>query len=263
MAQGPDPDRTPAQGVGGQGGAAHFAAIAADYAAFRPTYPAALFEQIARASPHHARALDCGTGNGQAAQGLAAYFRQVLATDLSPSQLRQAAPHAGVSYAAMRAEHMALPDRCMDCITVAQALHWLSVDEFYAEARRVLHPGGILAVWCYGRVELRPELNPPIQAFNAAVAPYWPRERSLVDRGYRDLPFPFEELPTPPMQLEQDWNLHALLGYAGTWSAVAQYRAVTGVDPVARLRMELERVWGDPATVERARWPLSLRLGRA
>ena len=262
MAQGPDPDRTTAQGVAGLGASAHFAAIAAAYAAFRPTYPAALFEHIARASPRHARALDCGTGNGQAAHGLAAHFRRVLATDLSPGQLRQAAPHARVCYAAMRAERTALPNRCMDCVTVAQALHWLPLAEFYAEARRVLNPGGILAVWCYGRVELRAELNPPLQAFSDAVAPYWPRERSMVDRGYRDVPFPFKELPALSIRLEQDWTLAALLGYAGTWSAVARFRAATGTDPVARLRAELARRWGDPGALERVWWPLSLRMGR-
>ncbi|MCP4490067.1 MAG: class I SAM-dependent methyltransferase, partial [Gammaproteobacteria bacterium] len=32
-------------------------------------------------------------------------------------------------------------------ITVAQALHWFNIDFFFKEVKRVLKPGGILAVW--------------------------------------------------------------------------------------------------------------------
>jgi ubiquinone/menaquinone biosynthesis C-methylase UbiE len=34
----------------------------------------------------------------------------------------------------------------IDIITVAQALHWFALDLFYAEAKRVLKPQGVLAV---------------------------------------------------------------------------------------------------------------------
>ncbi|MEO8452199.1 MAG: SAM-dependent methyltransferase, partial [Gemmatimonadota bacterium] len=48
----------------------HFSAGARGYAAFRPTYPAAVFEWIASQCAGHDLAWDCATGNGQAARGL-------------------------------------------------------------------------------------------------------------------------------------------------------------------------------------------------
>ena len=68
----------------------HFSAHAQNYARFRPTYPTELFAWLASQSPGHRLAWDCGTGNGQAALGLADHFVHVHATDLSPQQLAQA-----------------------------------------------------------------------------------------------------------------------------------------------------------------------------
>jgi methylase of polypeptide subunit release factors len=59
---------------------------AASYATFRPRHPNALFAALAARAPSRRRAWDCGTGNGQAAAGLAARFEQVLATDPSAEQ---------------------------------------------------------------------------------------------------------------------------------------------------------------------------------
>ncbi|MBD0326304.1 MAG: SAM-dependent methyltransferase, partial [Pyrinomonadaceae bacterium] len=48
----------------------HFSEQSADYAKYRPRYPAALFEYLASVTAEHERAWDCATGNGQAALGL-------------------------------------------------------------------------------------------------------------------------------------------------------------------------------------------------
>ncbi|MES1194587.1 MAG: SAM-dependent methyltransferase, partial [Opitutus sp.] len=52
----------------------HFSTQAATYARARPTYPPALFAELARLAPGNALAWDAGTGNGQAAVALAAQF---------------------------------------------------------------------------------------------------------------------------------------------------------------------------------------------
>ncbi|HYG65995.1 MAG TPA: SAM-dependent methyltransferase, partial [Thermoanaerobaculia bacterium] len=59
----------------------HFSGHAADYASFRPGYPAVLFERVAALPRHRRLAWDCGTGSGQAAVGLAEHFERVIATD--------------------------------------------------------------------------------------------------------------------------------------------------------------------------------------
>ena len=66
------------------------------YASFRPQYPPALFDWLAANSPAHGRALDIACGNGQASAPLRQHFRQVLACDGSPQQLRAAPDLAGI-----------------------------------------------------------------------------------------------------------------------------------------------------------------------
>ncbi len=76
----------------------HFSAHAAEYAKFRPGYPRELFDYLASLVRMRERAWDCATGNGQAAIGLAKYFREVIATDASTQQLAKASPVANVAY---------------------------------------------------------------------------------------------------------------------------------------------------------------------
>jgi hypothetical protein len=95
------------------------------------------------------------------------------------------------------------------------------------------------------------------------IAPYWPPERGMVGAGYRELDFPFAELAVPAFEMACDWTLAELLGYAGTWSAVAAHRRATGRDPVPALGEALGPAWGDPARRVRVRWPLTVRAGRA
>ncbi|MEK7716601.1 MAG: SAM-dependent methyltransferase, partial [Pseudomonadota bacterium] len=65
----------------------HFSQHAGDYARYRPDYPEALFAFLTKSVTQHELAWDCGTGNGQAALGLAGHFDRVIATDPSQTQI--------------------------------------------------------------------------------------------------------------------------------------------------------------------------------
>ena len=186
-----------------------------------------------------------------------------MATDASAAQLAAALAHPRVRYRQAPADASGLPPRSVELVTVAQALHWLDRPAFYAEARRVLVPGGVVAVWCYGLVELGPGLDELIRAFyDQTVGPYWPPERALVETGYRTIDFPFVELPLPPVAMEANVTLAELGGYLGTWSAVLRYRSARGHDPVAPLLDRLGPGWGGPEGRRTARWELAVRAGR-
>lgn len=120
----------------------HFSGVAADYARFRPGYPAALFDWLAARTPGHDFAWDCGCGNGQASVPLAERYRRVAATDASARQIELAPPQPRIEYRVAPAEASGLPDHSADLVTVAQALHWFDFDRFYTEVERVLKPGG-------------------------------------------------------------------------------------------------------------------------
>lgn len=245
----------------------HFSAGARDYARYRPHYPAPLIDWLASRCARRERAWDCGTGSGQAAVAVRGHFSEVVATDPSIGQLASAERAPGVEYLAMAAERCALRSASMDLVTAAQALHWFDRDAFFAEARRVLRPQGLLAVWSYGLLSVHPLIDRPIARFyTETLGTYWPPERALVDSGYDGIVFPFAPVPVPPFQMEAHWTLDELSGYLSTWSGVRRYRADRGADPVAALVEELAEPWRAEATAEgarRVRWPLAIRVGRA
>jgi len=241
----------------------HFSSVARDYARFRPGYPSALFSTLAGLAPARDLAWDCATGNGQAAVHLAEHFDRVVATDLSQEQLERAIAAPRIEYRRAGAEQSGLDPGSVDLITVAQAVHWFDFDRFYAEARRVLVPKGVIAVWTYHRALADPEIQAVTERFRQRVEGDWPPERRWVEEQYRTLPFPFAEIAIEPLVHGEAWDLERLLGYLSTWSAVTQYRRRTGRDAVAEVRPELEAAWGEPAQTRLLRWPIHLRVGRA
>lgn len=242
----------------------HFSSFAARYADFRPKYPAALFDYLATLAPRDALVWDCAAGNGQATVDIAERFDHVIGTDASREQIASAAPHPRIEYRVALAEDSGLSGASIGLVTVAQALHWFNFDRFYAEVRRVLRPGGVLAVWGYGINQVEGDtVNQLVQDyyFNV-VGPYWPPERKLLEEGYRSVPFPFAEITPPILRMEAGWTLDQLLGYFSTWSATNRYIKSNGRNPLEPLSAALTKVWSDPVTPRRVIWPLSLRVGK-
>jgi SAM-dependent methyltransferase len=240
----------------------HFSVAAHEYDRYRPGYPGALIDFLADLAPGTALAWDCATGTGQAAVALAARFSRVIATDASEAQLVHAVAHPRVEYALACAEDCGLEGGTADLVTVAQALHWLDLERFYAEVRRVARPGAVFAAWTYSLADADPAIDPLVEAFYREMEPWWPPERSHVEDGYRCLPFPFQPLAAPGFEIREAWPLARLLGYFSTWSAVNRCRADTGRDPVIVLGERLARAWGEPSQPRPVRWPLHLRVGR-
>lgn len=175
-----------------------------------------------------------------------------------------AEPRPRIEYRVAQADASGLPDRSVDLVTVAQALHWLEPEPFFAEVKRVLAPGGVVAVWAYGDPVLdTPELQEILHRFNrGTIESYWLPARDLVLEGYATVPFPFDEVSTPSFTLSRECTLAELVGYVRTWSATARYVAEQGSTALQRLESDLAANWGDPSAGHRVNSPLFLRAGR-
>jgi ubiquinone/menaquinone biosynthesis C-methylase UbiE len=243
----------------------HFSTFVEEYAAHRPTYPAALFDWLAEAAPSRARAWDCACGSGQATLGLARAFERVIATDASAQQIAAAPAVDNVTWRVAPAEASGLAAASVDCIAVAQAIHWFDLDAFYREARRVARPGAVLAAWSYDPLCVDdPEAARCVEEFYEPVlGPYWRPERQFLKRGYRTLPFPAgSEIEAPSFAIEARWNVAELTGYFRTWSAVRNFIARNGHDPVGAIEPRLREAFGDPARRVTVTMPLGMRVAR-
>jgi SAM-dependent methyltransferase len=208
-------------------------------------------------------AWDCGTGNGQAARGLAEHFASVIATDASASQIAHAVPHPRVHYRVAPAESSGLAANSVDLVVVAQALHWFDVARFFEEVKRVVVRGGAIAVWGYGdaRSDDRAVDDVLREFTRGALGAYWPPERRILDDEFRTIPFPFREVSPPRFTLEERWTLPELLGYLRTWSAAAAYTRATGRDAVEEWSPAFASAWQDAESRRLIRWPIAMRAG--
>ncbi len=240
-----------------------FSAFSADYARFRPGYPPQLFDFLYAICPGFEKAWDAATGNGQIAVCLAERFEEVYATDISENQLANAESKPNIFYAVGSSENPEFPDHFFDLLTVGQAAHWFKFDAFYRSARRVLKPGGILALVGYHLLEVDAPTDAIIyELYHVTLRGYWDPERHYVYDSYTTIPFPFEDIQLPAMETTYSWNLEHLLGYLHTWSAVKRFTDENGQSPldedfVASLRL----FWADNE-VKLVHFPIFARIAR-
>ncbi len=129
--------------------AERFAEVADSYERGRPEYPPAVVGAIAAELrvPPGAPVLDLAAGTGKLTRALIdagldvvavephASLREVLAASVGEERVREGL-----------AEAIPLPDASVAAVTVADAFHWFDHAAALAEIRRVLRPGGGLAV---------------------------------------------------------------------------------------------------------------------
>lgn len=213
-------------------------------------------------APARERAWDCATGNGQAARGLARHFAFVEATDASAPQVAAAAPHERVRFGVAPAERTDFAARAFDAVCVAQAYHWFDAPAFHAEVRRVIRPGGVVAIWGYDGLRVLREFDAAFErVVLAPIAAHWPAQNRLLWNGYRDLPFPYERLESPGFAIELSWTLAQLVDYLGTWTAVKRHVAAGHADFLREVEEALRGPWGG-AGERRVVMPLHFLCGR-
>ncbi|XP_050245452.1 uncharacterized protein LOC126693506 isoform X4 [Quercus robur] len=251
---------------------------AEQYAEGRPSYPPELFEFIASKTPSHDLAWDVGAGSGQAAQSLSGIYKNVIATDTSPKQLAFAPRLPNIRYqltpptmSIAELESSIGPQSSIDVVTIAQAIHWFDLPNFYQQAKWVLKkPHGVIAAWCYTVPEVNESVDAVFQPYyNIAVEPYWDPARKLVDNKYETIDFPFEPVDGAdhtgpfPFVTERLMDLDSYFTYLRSWSAY-QTAKEKGVELLSNdVIEEFKRAWTEDGQDKKVvKHPIYLRIGR-
>lgn len=240
-----------------------FARGGADYARYRPEYPAVLLDYLLSITPAHHHALDVGCGTGQLTTLLACAFDKVTGIDPSQTQIDNAQSHPRVDYCVGPAEELPHALHDINLITVAQAAHWFDLPAFYREAQRVAGSDAVIALISYGVLNPDETLRARFRRFYYdEIGLYWPAERQLVDNGYAGILFPFTEMSAPDMEIRLQWDLAAMMGYVSTWSAVKRALDAGQDALLVRFYDDIRELWGDPAQKRTFSWPINIRAGR-
>ena len=125
-----------------------------DYVRARPGYPRALVDDLAAAEVLSPGAVvaDVGSGTGISTELFLAAGYEVVGIEPN-APMRTAAENSLAKYPRFRslpgsAEATGLADASVDLVVAAQAFHWFDVARARAEFRRILRPGGAVAlVW--------------------------------------------------------------------------------------------------------------------
>ncbi len=212
------------------------------YAAVRPTYPRELFDVIfgeyKKSNPQHFKiplCLDVACGSGQATKDLADFYcEKVIAVDGSENQILNATKRDNIEYSVHSAEDLSfLGDNSVDVVTVAQALHWFNLPNFFAQVQRVLRPKGVLAVWMY---DLNIFKNAKAQEallhfYQVKLDGYWSVKRKLVDDHYDSLipQFPYQQtLKRTVVDLHKTLTIRQYVDYLESWSSIETYKQKNG-----------------------------------
>lgn len=241
----------------------YFSGHSKEYASYRPVYPDELVAYLADLALRRDVVWEAGCGSGQLTGKLAQHFTHVYATDASEEQIALAPRLPNVTYRRSRAEESGIASGVVDLCVAAQAAHWFDLDAYYAEVRRVGKPGAAVVLITYALMRVGEAVDAVIDEFYSSMQDaYWPPERRHVESGYATLPFPFEELDTPQIEMRAEWSLHDLMGYIATWSGVRAMVGAEGTEPLEVLQRRLAAAWEPPEGSRTVRWPLALRVGR-
>jgi SAM-dependent methyltransferase len=127
-----------------------FDSAAREYDAARPSYPAALFDELEqRTGPMAGRlVLDWGAGTGIASRQLAGRGATVVSLDIGEQMLRRAQARSPESACVLADGHqMPIRTATADLVTFAQSWHWFDQRAGMAQVARVLKPGAHWAAW--------------------------------------------------------------------------------------------------------------------
>jgi SAM-dependent methyltransferase len=126
--------------------------------------------------------VDLGSGTGLSARAWLGTADRAVGIEPNPAMRAVAEPAPGVEYRQGYAHDTGLPDASADIVTASQSLHWMEPEPTFAEAARILRPGGVFAAYDYDWPPVvDPEVDAAFTAYRARRAEL--RARRGIQRG--------------------------------------------------------------------------------
>ena len=205
------------------------------YAKFRPVYPKDVLDIISHymrceGNPKFDTALDVACGSGQSTFLLSGAFQRVIGVDVSETQIEQAKSKtessgcSNVQFILGDAHSLPIEPSSVDLLTCGTAWHWLDPEKFYTEAKKVLKPGGCIAVYCHGiNVEDNSRVKRAFKIFFGELREYgcFSEQNVHVVNHYEAVQLPFNKVERVEFSLPQEVTLEHLLGF---FSSVSMYK---------------------------------------
>lgn len=244
-------DTTPGAGAPHEereGRRATFDDAAECYAAARPGYPEALFDELVTLAglPTGGEIVEIGTGTGQATVPLARRGYRILGielgTRLAEEARRATADYPHVTIVGGDFETYPLPPASCDLVIAATAFHWLNPATRYTRVARVLRPGGALAPFRNEHVKSARDSDffAAAQGVYARVLPEWaaayrglPRAEEVADSEAGRIAA--SGLFDPPATRRYLWEIeYDAAGYLALLDTYSDHRRL---DPEVRARL--------------------------
>jgi len=178
---------------------------AANYKAYRLTYPPELYERIFQyhtqegKSAGWERCVDLGCGTGQNTTTIAKHFKETYGVDASESMITVAkqdqvpgSKAESIIYITSVAESLPfLEDGSVDMVTSSEAAHWFNYEKLWPEVARVLKPNGTVAFWTYhGSQVSDPAIRQVIASLRAAAESSFGKGDPIAASLLKDIPHP-------------------------------------------------------------------------
>jgi SAM-dependent methyltransferase len=147
--------------------------FATRYDRFRPRPPQALLQLLCRYARRERPQLvvDLGCGTGLSTRAWSGTAERVVGIEPNPAMLAAAEPAPGVEYREAYAHETGLAEGGADIVTTSQSLHWMEPRPTFAEAARILRPGGVFVAYDYDWPPVvEPELDEAFVAYQARRA---------------------------------------------------------------------------------------------
>ena len=212
------------------------AELSAAYVKFRPVYPVCVGDIItsymrSNGCSGFEFAVDAACGTGQSTFLLSGHFQRIVGIDISQTQIQQANlkleglenkhTKGNIKFIVGDAHNLPIESSSVDLLTCAMAWHWLDAEKLYTEARRVLKPGGCLAVYGHGGlVSDNERIKIAFDSFYDELFKFncFAKENLHVRNNYQAVELPFSRAQRIEFDFQQKATMDQLLGMMSSMS---------------------------------------------